>query len=86
MVEASDIEELRHRLEALRDRLTHARAISEEQVAPVLADTQVLLEAAQGGPYEETLQVIHTLVESVWRTSLQQDRLHEAYATRRDAD
>ena len=45
---------------------------------PSLDRTSTLLDQAQGGPLEENLRVIYSLVSVVWNNLQQQNRLHDA--------
>ncbi len=77
MATVSDMSDLRMDLEQLRDDLV-AGTLVERQAWAVLDRTTALLDEAEGGPLEENLRVIYSLVSVVWNNLRQQKRLHDA--------
>ena len=76
MATHTDMTELRMDLEELRDELV-AGTLQERQAWAILDRTGTLLDEAQGGPFEENLRVIYSLVSVVWNNLRQQKRLHD---------
>jgi len=64
-------------LERLRDNLV-AGTLRERHAWDLLDRTGTLLDQAQGGPLEENLRVIYSLVSVVWNNLRLQKRLHDA--------
>ena len=83
MVHQSDMTALRERLEALRDRVAQ-RDASEAEVWSMLEHAGELVDKGKGGPYEESLNLIHALVESVWSTVRAQEKLHDLLGPHRN--
>ncbi len=77
MATHTDMTELRMDLEQLREELV-AGTLRERHAWTILDRTGTLLDQAQGGPFEENLRVIYSLVSVVWNNLRQQKRLHEA--------
>ncbi|MCH7847994.1 MAG: hypothetical protein IIB99_05725 [Planctomycetes bacterium] len=77
MTTHTDMTELRMDLELLRDHLV-AGTLQERQAWTLLDRTGTLLDQAPGGPFEENLRVIYSLVSVVWNNLRQLKRLHEA--------
>ncbi len=77
MATRTDMTELRMDLEQLRNDLVDG-TLQERHAWVILDRTGTLLEQAQGGPFEENLRVIYSLVSVVWSNLRQQKRLHDA--------
>ena len=77
MATRTDMTELRMDLEQLRDNLV-AGTLQERHAWDLLDRTGTLLDQAQGGPLEENLRIIYSLVSVVWNNLRQQKRLHDA--------
>ena len=77
MATRTDMTELRMDLERLRDNLV-AGTLQERHAWDLLDRTGALLDQAQGGPLEENLRVIYSLVSVVWNNLRLQKRLHDA--------
>ncbi len=77
MATRTDMTELRMDLERLRDNLV-AGTLQERHAWDLLDRTGTLLDQAQGGPLEENLRVIYSLVSVVWNNLRLQKRLHDA--------
>jgi sirohydrochlorin ferrochelatase len=76
MIDEQDIRSLQNRLE--RARLLHLTGRLSEDVAwRLVRRTAGLLDRAVGSDYQDTLQVIYTLVESLWSNTRQQKALAE---------
>lgn len=76
MIDEQDIRSLQNRLE--RARLLHlAGRLGEDVAWRLVRRTAGLLERAEGSGYQDTLQVIYTLVESLWSNTRQQKALAE---------
>ena len=73
----ANMTELRMDLEELREKLL-AGTLQERHAWTILDRTSTLLDQAQGGPLEENLRVIYSLVSVVWNNLQQQNRLHDA--------
>ncbi|MEZ6189747.1 MAG: hypothetical protein R3C45_00470 [Phycisphaerales bacterium] len=74
MVVEQDIRSLQNRLERARLLLLAGR-LSEDVAWRLVRRTAGLLDRAEGSTYQNTLQVIYTLVESLWSNTRQQRRL-----------
>ena len=77
MATDTDMTELRIELEQLRDELV-AGTLQERDAWTILDRTGALLDQAQGGPFEENLRIIYSLVSVVWNNLRQQKRLRDA--------
>ncbi len=77
MATQTDMTELRMDLEHLRDELV-AGTLQERHAWTILDKAGTLLDQAQGGPFEENLRIIYSLVSVVWNNLRQQKRLHES--------
>lgn len=74
MINECDMESLQRRLERAR-LLMLAGRLSENVAWRLVRRTTVLLEQASGSVYEPTLEVIYTLVASMWSNIRQQGKL-----------
>ncbi len=77
MATHTDMTELRMDLEELREKLV-AGTLQERHAWTLLDRTGKLLDQAQGGPLEEHLSIIYSMVSVVWNNLQQQNRLHDA--------
>ncbi len=80
MVNACDMETLRRRLERAH-LLMLAGRLSEDVAWRLVRRTAGLLDRAGGSVYEPTLEVIHSLVASLWSNTRQQDTLAQMRAS-----
>lgn len=76
MVGPRDMQALEHRLERARTLLLNGR-LSEDVAWCLLCRTRKLIDRAEGSAYQPTLDVIYTLVESLWSNTRQQRTLSE---------
>ncbi len=79
MVNERDIRSLLNRLERAR-RLLLAGRLGEDMAWRLVRRTAGLIDRAEGSDYQSTLQVIYTLVESLWSNTRQQKTLAELRA------
>jgi len=78
MVNAEDMQTLRVELEVLREQQLQGR-LDHERVWAVHERVTELLDAADESPYQDTLEVIYNLIDSLWMTKLGQHRMNAAY-------
>lgn len=74
MVDERDIRSLQNRLERAR-LLLLSRRLGEDVAWRLVYRTACLMERAEGSQYQQTLQVIYTLVQSLWSNTRQQKTL-----------
>ncbi len=79
MVTERDILALRHRLERARALLQEGR-LSEDVAWRLLQRTSRLMDRASRAGYLPTLEVIYTLVETLWINTRQQSQLRRIKA------
>lgn len=77
MATQPQMEELTAQLERIRDDLL-AGTLVESEAWEVLDQTAALLDKSEGGPFEENLRMVYSLVSAVWDNLRQQKRLRDA--------
>lgn len=77
MATQPQMDELTAQLERIRDDLLDGTLI-EREAWEVLDRTAALLDKSNGGPFEENLRMVYSLVSAVWDTLRQQERLRDA--------
>jgi len=78
MVKDEDMRTLRIELEVLREQQVQGR-LDHDRVWQVHKHVSRLLGRSRGTPYEQTLEVIYSLVDSLWMTKLGQHKMNAAY-------
>lgn len=86
MVSQKEILAVSDEIECLRDNVVKLRKLKSEQVWPVLDRLSEMVERGRGTKCEEQLQVLYSLVESVWMVTGSQEQLREAYRSKFDKD
>lgn len=77
MATQPQMEELTAQLERIRNDLL-AGTLVESEAWEVLDQTAALLDKSEGGPFEENLRMVYSLVSAVWDNLRQQKRLRDA--------
>ena len=79
MIRAQDVEQLRDRMDQARQRLMTGR-LSEDEAWQLLDRASRMLEEAADGPWQANLEVIYSLLCSLWRVSRGQQQMNRAFA------
>ncbi len=84
MVSQKEIYEISVEVEGLRDQLLKVRKITSERVWLVLDRLGEMVERGRGSGCEAQLQVLYSLVESVWMITERQEALAARYRAYQD--
>ena len=72
----SQMRDLQLEIEQIRNELI-SRTLSEEKTWIVLDKTAAMLDEAKGGPFEDKLRLIYSLISAVWDNLRQQQHLKD---------
>ena len=86
MVSQEEILAVSDEIECLRDNMVKLRKLKSDQVWPVLDKLSEMVDRGRGTKCEAQLQVLYSLVESVWMITERMDGLNDAFKRKRDAD
>ena len=76
MIDESDVQNLQKELENLKSQQV-AGTLTEQHVWNVMRHASSLLDQAQDSPLKGCIEVIFTLLSSIWATTRNKTRLHE---------
>jgi len=79
MIRATDVEQLRERMEQARRRLLTGD-LTEDEAWQLLDRASVMLEQSADGPWQANLEVIYSLLSSLWRVTRGQSQMNRAFA------